>query len=316
MKVPLLIGVTLAFGGILTRGSDITEWEKLQREGNSGVRRASLHAAAKAFTKAAEKAETFGKDDARYAESLRGMGFVAMETGNFNGADFAFTRLTRIDGLLYGTNDLLVAQDLIVLTELSSRTGPSTRGDESIPAAEAIIRQKAGTNSPEMGYCIATRASLEAAEDHLPQAEKHFQEALAILDRDGTEAHFRGSGSFPKEFEVKSPRFYLFLVLNNYGLCQENEKKFQEAKATFQRAIKIVEKEYGTTSVALIELYYNLGRTESMAHETREAEKTLRRAYLLSGGSLNPGPLGEQIRKLLVEVLKNDGKTYEASLYQ
>jgi hypothetical protein len=299
-----------------TWASDSSEWRHLQEEGQKALEKNNLTNAEDLFIKASEKAEPFGIADERYAKSLRHLGDAALQLHHYANADFAFTRLIRADGARWGTNDLLVAEDLLQLTDVAGSEKQFLRAHESVDAATAIVRVAANKNTSAMGFCDSTRAWLEMKEGHLDLAETDFQEALEIFETRGTAVRYSGSRLQMSHTYFVKPEALVVDTLKSLAACQIKEKKYPQAEDSLHRELGILESDLGKNSPQLAIPLDVLARIYFLEGKLAEAESTTRRALGLLSKADPSQPSVNNARALLGKILAAEGKSDEAATFK
>jgi len=291
---------------------DASEWRRLNREGTRALEKNDFAHAEQLLMKAVAKAEKFGPEDKRYAESFRPLAHAATELHDYQTADLAYTRLAYADGKRLGTNDLRVAQDLLDYVEIAGFTQQFVLGREALDRATTIVAQKLGKFSRGMGLCYAARAGLELQENLPAAADANFQKALELLEGTQTVMHFSGEDMQMKQAYFSPPPIFVANVLNKFAICQRQERKYAEAEASLRRSLDLLEREYGKGSLYLFNGLFNLASVYNDEGKLSEAESAGRRALSLARAVDRSNPAAQSARALLAKILLAEGKNAEA----
>ena len=296
-------------------GDDASEWKRLNREGTKALEKNDFTRAEALLLQAVAKAEAFGPEDKRYAESYRPLAHAATQLQDYQTADLAYTRLAYADGKRLGTNDLRVAQDLLDYVEIAGYTRQFVLGTDALGRATEIVEQKLGKFSRGMGLCYATRAGLELQAHALRQADTNFQKALELLEGTQTVMHFSGDDLQMKQAYFSPPPIFVANVLNKLAICQRQEKKYPEAAASLRRSLDLLEREYGGNSLYLFNGLFNLAGVYADEGKLSEAETAARRAVSLARTVDRSNPTVKSAHALLAKILRAEGKGAEANKF-
>jgi tetratricopeptide (TPR) repeat protein len=317
MNARIIIGSILFAVCIAAHATDDSaEWKRLERNANIAFAHSEFSKAEKLLIAASQIADKFGPQDKRYAETYRSLGEAFFELQRFDLAADVYKRAADSDGQRLGTNELVVAEDLLRFVEMSGYAGNFLDGREALERATLIIREK-GSDSPHlMGICYARRGYLELQESHFAVAETNFLKALEILETEKTERHFAATG-----FQMRITTFVpeqadAAHVLDQLGVCQTAEKKYSQAETSFLRSIDLMQWKYGKSSGTLVNPCYNLALCYLAEGKLADAEKMARRVFSYFDMVQGPKSMSEKARQLMSKVLRAEGKNDEARKFE
>jgi tetratricopeptide (TPR) repeat protein len=201
------------------------EWKRLNHEGMKALERSDPVGAKAAFYNAVVLADNFGPKDSRFSQSYRALGFSALQMQDYPTADLGYTRAIRGDEARLGSNDLVVASDLLGLVEAARQLEEFVTCHESLERAAKIVEAKQGGASPAMGLCCAARGAVEFQEAHFSAAETNLERAIRLLDKTAWVLHAIGpeeqlSGSF-----FQPPQILTLEAFTNYAACLREQKR-------------------------------------------------------------------------------------------
>ncbi len=206
---------------------DDADWKRLDKEGRKQLERNDFAKAKESYLKAATIGEKLGPNDERYASSFRSLGYAAQQVGEFSMADFGYTRALQSDEMRLGSNDIVVAYDLMSLADVAGYGDEFLRCDEALDRARPIVEMKIGKYSAGMGIWFASRGSLEMKEGHAASAETNFLKALELLPVNSTFMPFSGANMRIIQSYFKPSQTATAYVYNNLGLVQRTPEEIR-----------------------------------------------------------------------------------------
>jgi tetratricopeptide (TPR) repeat protein len=265
-----LAAVASLAAGIISAQED--SWEALMNRGNALRTRGDFAAANQAYVGALRVAEGFGPADTRLASTLLSLAIVYDELGNTAEAERQYRRALHVAEKCSGKDSPDYAHILVDLAGLYLDENRTAEG-------EAMIRQAIGIYDgriqPDDARFIQAReclAELLSRQGNLVEAENLLTKAVdALGKRTGTGVD-------------------LVIATNNLGMVRELQGRHQEAIATFDNALGIVETRLTADHPLAARLwnnlaiaYYRTGRNtdagQAFQHSISIAEKRLGREH-------------------------------------
>jgi non-specific serine/threonine protein kinase/serine/threonine-protein kinase len=240
-------------------------------------------------------------DEAGIAESLQGLGDVALARGDFAQADSAYRAALEIRQRVLGPENRDVATTLSSLAKVRWRQG---RTAEAESLFVKVLALDARVRSPEDPRTLSDVSNLAVAywsQGRFAEAEPLFRRTLEIQERVLGPDHPDVAGAHL-----------------NLGSVYWKEGKYAEALAEQEKARPIFERVYGPNHTRVAEIYNNLGESYWKLRRFREAEPLFRRALALKDSVLASGhPSIAVTLNGLAGLLRDEGRYAEAEpLYQ
>ncbi|HEX4119109.1 MAG TPA: tetratricopeptide repeat protein [Verrucomicrobiae bacterium] len=311
------VAILLLLTAFTARAADDSDkWKHLYRAATKAMEKNEYNAAESLLIAASEIAEKFGPNDERYSDTFRSLGDASTHLHHFGIAAAAYARLADADGERLGTNDIKVANDLLQLVEVAGFQQDYQNGTDAMDRATSIVRRNVGNNCYAMGICESHRADLELQEGHHAAAESNYLHAIKLLDSEQTVCSFSGKGLMAKGTVFAPSHLAVALTLNQLGICQTQEKKYDEAQASLRRSIKLTQWIFcGSSSPALVNPLYNLAIACFKGGDLADAESAARRALSIIDNYNRSDPTRVWIQKVLSATLIAEGKPAEAKKF-
>jgi tetratricopeptide (TPR) repeat protein len=285
----------------------VDAWKKDMRQAKKSLEKNQFSQARDLYEAALAEAEKFPPDDARLSETLNNLARVQTQLGESPDASAALRRALAIDEKRLGTNDIRLAGELLDLGALCAYAHRYNEADGYYLGAQSLAESKFGHFDRTVGVCILQRANAAMMENRLEDSEKLFKQALELIASDRTKFNF-AINQYATRSVVLPDKTQVAVTLNDMGLLYQKEKRYGDAETFFNRSLKILEGEYGKTSLYLCNGLYNLAALEIQEGKLGEAESLLRRSISILKTTDPDHPLAIQTRQLLDKILRAKGK--------
>lgn len=164
--------------------SQETSWEAAMAAGQKAVARGDYAAAERSFSGAVVKAERYGLQDLRVAQSVSQLAQVYVAQRKLVEAEPLYLRALDIYQKVRGDEHMDVAATLNNLGVLHKMYGQYAAAEPYLTRALAIKEKLLGSDHREVGLSLRHLASLYMAQERYEQAEPLLRRALAIRERE------------------------------------------------------------------------------------------------------------------------------------
>jgi eukaryotic-like serine/threonine-protein kinase len=228
------------------------------------------------------------------AKSLRSLGYLQMQAGEFDSARANLERALAIGESALGRDDPDLAQTLLTLGGLYTSTGAPADGKLLFERALAIRQKAFGAEAAEVAIIWNALGTAQSRLGEHQQAIASHERALAIDEK----------VSGPDHVSVA-------VTLMNIGIAHWRQKQFAEAREPCERALAIYEKRLGPDHPHVALSLDALGEVLARLGERAEARRLLERGLALREALYGPDQSGVALSLSHLASLSRDEGRYD-----
>jgi tetratricopeptide (TPR) repeat protein len=281
----------------------VQAWKNEIDQGKKALKENHIWEASDRYADALALAEKFGADDPRLSETLHRVGALHLELREYPAAENAMRRAVAIDEKRLGTNDYHLIDEYLTLGEICAFTQKLGEADDYDSRAQYLAEWKYGKYDRVVGLCVLEKAKVALMLDHLDQSEKLFKEALEMIESNRSRYHFEPNQIVSRSIQTPN-NMQVGTALNDLALVYKKEKKYGEAEKAFNRALSLLEHDYGKNSVNLCNPLSNLALVYEDEGKLADAERLVRRSLEILKAVDPENPYVLQTREILDGILK------------
>ena len=273
-------------------------WETYRDAGKQAHAEGRFGEAEAQFQAAIEKAEEFGKEDPRYAESVEGLAEVYMATGQYARAEPLRREVLRIRQQALGPDH---PQVIDTLEKLGRNYFYQNKFSDAEPLFRGVLEAREKSLGPQNSAVAASLDQIGGVylnQKQYDKAEPYFQRALEI-----------------REKLAGADRAAVARSLENLSALYMQQDRCADGLDRQRRALAVYEEVVGPESQEAGAAWQNLGRSLARCANPGEAQKAYERAIKIAENG-RPGPSMGALLEEYAVVLRdlNRGGEADASI--
>ena len=249
----------------------VTPWSEISPPVDELIRSGHYEQAVEIAKQEAKRAEVkWGKDSLESSIALSQLGRVYQALNRFDEAVIEYGHSLKIRKALFGTSDARVAVSLLDLADTYREAGQYSRAAPFYEQALAAMEKAKGPIHPDVAVVLHNFSMLRNFQLNVVEAEGLIKRAVAIREK------LQGQDPYP-----------LVGSLALQGKIYEQQDKYSEARASYDKALKVMDGAQLSQDYTSGMLSFAIGNLEGRRRNYRDAdrfhEKSLKILEAISG---------------------------------